>query len=251
MKRNRFSPVLQLVIIEFKLYIREPSAFFFTLIFPLLLMLLFGSIWGNDPFPGATYGYIDAFTSAFIGLVTLTSSVNHLTVNIAAYREKGILKRFRATPVSPVTLLAAQLIVLLAITTLGVILLLLAGVFVFDMHFSGSIPEAIAAFILGCLGIAGLGFIPASLVRTTRSGTVTANIIYFPMMFLSGTAFPREMLPDFLKTVSEWLPLTHMIELLRGIWLGESITAFPVEIAVLTGTALIGGLVSARFFRWD
>ena len=119
MKRNRFSPVLQLVVTEFRLYIREPSAFFFTLIFPLLLMLLFGSIWGNDPFPGATYGYIDAFTSAFIGLVILTSGVMHLTVNMASYREKGILKRFRATPISPVTLLAAQLIALLAITVLG------------------------------------------------------------------------------------------------------------------------------------
>lgn len=251
MKHNQKSPVLQLVATEFRLYVREPSAFFFTLIFPLLLMLLFGSIWGNDPFPGETFGYIDAFTSSFIGLVVLTSGIMHLTVNIAAYREKGILKRFKATPVSPVSLLSAQLIVLLAISALGVILLLVAGVFVFGMHFWGSVPEAIAAFILGCLGIAGLGFIPASLVRTTRSGTVTANFIYFPMMFLSGAALPRQMLPDFLKTVSNCLPLTHMIELLRGIWLGESITAFPVEISVLAGTALIGGFVSAKFFRWD
>ncbi len=64
-------------------------------------MLLFGSIWGNDPFPGAEYGYIDAFTSAFIGIVILTAGTMDLTINIATYREKGILKRFRATPRFP------------------------------------------------------------------------------------------------------------------------------------------------------
>ncbi len=250
MRSNR-KCLISLIANEFRLYLREPSAFFFTLVFPLLIMLLFGSIWGNEPFPETDFGYIDYSTPSFIGLVVLTSGFMHLTINMAVYREKGILKRFRATPVSPLTFLAAQLITLMAISFIGVILLLIGAIFIFGMQFKGSIPEAAAAFILSCTGIAGLGFIPASLVRTVRSGTVTANIIYFPMMFLSGAALPRMMFPEALMKVSNFLPLTHMIELLRGIWFGESLTSMPLEISVMLVTAAVGAVVSTRFFRWD
>lgn len=241
----------KLCVLEMKLYLREPSAFFFTLIFPLLLMLLFGSIWGNDPFTGEVYGYIDAFTPAFIGVVILTAGISNLTIGMATYRETGILKRFRAAAVSPVSLLAAEFGAILAICTAGVILLLLAAVSIFGMHFRGSILEAVAAFFLGCGGIAGLGFIPASLAGTSRSGTVISNTLYFPMLFLSGAALPRQMLPELLKHVSEFLPLTHAIRLMQGIWLGESMFEYPVEMAVLAGSLLAGSLFALKFFRWD
>ena len=100
---------MRLAALELRLYLREPSAFFFTLIFPLLLMLLFGSIWGNDPFPEQTFGYIDYSTSAFIGIVILTAGIMNLTVSIASYREKGILRRFMAAPISPLIFLAAAM----------------------------------------------------------------------------------------------------------------------------------------------
>ncbi len=237
--------------LELKLYLREPSAFFFTVIFPLLLMLLFGSIWGNDPFPGAEYGYIDAFTSAFIGIVILTAGTMDLTINIATYREKGILKRFRATPVSPVSFLAAEMLSILVISMMGVLLLLLAGVLLFDMQFRGNLLEGFAAFLLSCCGIAGMGFIPASLARTARSGTVISNCLYFPMLFLSGAALPRQMLPDFLKTVSEAFPLTHAIRLMQGIWLGDGILEYKTEMVVLGAMLVAGAFFAGKLFRWD
>ena len=73
---------------EFILYLREPSGFFFTLIFPLMLMMLFGSIWGNDTFPEQNFGYIDYAVPAFIGMVIATSGIMGLTTSIAAYRER-------------------------------------------------------------------------------------------------------------------------------------------------------------------
>ena len=245
------SKTLKLCAMELKLYLREPSAFFFTLIFPLLLMLLFGSIWGNDPFPEADYGYIDAFTSAFIGIVILTAGISNLTIGIATYREKGILKRFRAAPISPVSFLLAQMGAILAVSAMGVILLLIAGKVIFHMQFRGNPLEAFTAFILSCCGIAGLGFIPASLARTARSGTVIANSLYFPMLFLSGAALPRQMLPDILKKVSEAFPLTHSIRMMQGIWLGDPITEYWVEMVVLGATLALGGFFAGKLFRWD
>ena len=236
---------------EFILYLREPSGFFFTLIFPLLLMMLFGSIWGNDPFPGQNFGYIDYAVPAFIGMVIATSGLMGLTTSIAAYREKGILRRFKASPVSPLLVLMAELSALFMITIIGMILLLMAGVFVFGMQFHGSIPEVFLAFVLSTLSISALGFIPASLAPTARRGRITANVMYFPMLFLSGAMLPGDMLPPFLSTFAQILPLTHVIELLQGLWLGGHLWDYPVQIIVLCSVTAAGFVIAAKYFRWE
>ena len=166
---------LRLARMEFILYLREPSGFFFTLIFPLLLVMLFGSIWGNEPFPGTHFGYIDYSVPAFIGMVIATSGLMGLTTSITAYRERGILRRFKAAPVSPLIVLTAELISLFIISVLGMLLLIAAGVLIFGMHFFGNIAEVFLAFVLSTLSISALGFIPASLAPTARSGMIIAN----------------------------------------------------------------------------
>ncbi len=236
---------------EFILFIREPSAFFFTLMFPLLMMLLFSSIWGNDPFPEMDFGYVDFSVSAFMGMVMATAFLMSLTANMAAYREKGILKRFRATPVSPSAILTGQLLAVFAITLAGVFLLLVAGFVFFNLRFYGNIFEYIFAFLLSAASIAALGFIPASLAPTARSGAVIANILYFPMLFLSGAALPRSMLPDFMQKVSLLFPLTHAIKLMQEVWLGGSLWEHPDHIAVLSGFILAGLFVSVKYFKWE
>lgn len=249
--RNEVSSVLRLAMMELRLYLREPSAFFFTLIFPLLLMLLFGSIWGNTPFDNEFFGYIDYSAASFIGIVILTSGIMNLTINIAVYRENGILRRFMATPVTPVSFLLAETIAILVITVMGVILLVIAGILIFHLHFWGNILDVFVAFLLSCCAMAGLGFIPASVAPSARSGSVIANIMYFPMLFLSGAAFPHEMLPSFLRTISQAFPLTHAIRLMRGVWLGEHLIDYPVELLVLSVTLIAGSFFAAGMFRWD
>lgn len=247
----RLGPFRKLTCVEFLLYLREPSAFFFTLVFPLMLMMLFGSIWGNEPFPGESYGYIDFSIPAFMGMVIATSGIMGLTTSMAAYREKGILRRFRASPVSPATVLLSELTALFTVTIGGIILLLLAGALVFGARLPGDPLQFAVGFLLSALSVSALGFIPASLAPTARSGLITANIMYFPMLFLSGAALPSQMLPSFLRSFSMVLPLTHAIRLMQGLWLGGDLVDYPVQIAVLTGVLVAGTAVSVRWFRWE
>ena len=170
---------------------------------------------------------------------------------MAAYREKGILKRFRAAPVTPFTILAGQLVAIFVITLAGVILLLIAGVLFYDLKFFGNVFEFVFVFLLSSASIAALGFIPASLAPTARSGAVIANILYFPMIFLSGAALPWFMLPDFLKDISLAFPLTHAIKLMQGVWLGGHFWDYPVHLMVLTGFILAGLFVSVKYFKWE
>ncbi|MCK5840615.1 MAG: ABC transporter permease [Candidatus Sabulitectum sp.] len=245
------SPFIAVSKSEFILYLREPSAFFFTLIFPLLMMLLFASMWGNDSFPDEEFGYVDFSVPAFMGLVMVTSFVMSFTTSMAAYREKGILKRFRAAPVTPFTILAGQLVAIFAITVAGVILLLIAGFVFYDLKLFGNVFEFVFVFLLSSASIAALGFIPASLAPTARSGAVIANILYFPMIFLSGAALPWFMLPDFLKDISLAFPLTHAIKLMQGVWLGGHFWDYPVHLMVLAGFILAGLFVSGKYFKWE
>lgn len=245
------NPVAAITKSEFILFIREPSAFFFTLMFPLLMMLLFSSIFGNDPFPDVEFGYVDFSVSAFMGMVMATAFLMSLTANMAAYREKGILKRFKAAPVSASSVLIGQLLALFAITVAGVILLLIAGIAFFNLRLFGNILEFIFVFLLSAASIAAVGFIPASLAPTARSGAIIANTMYFPMLFLSGAALPQSMLPDLLKDVSLVFPLTHAIKLMQEVWLGGHFWEFPVHLAVLSGSSLLGLFISAKYFKWE
>jgi ABC-2 type transport system permease protein len=244
-------PLAAIVRTEFLLYMREPSAFFFTLIFPLMMLMLFGSIWGNSPFDGADFGYIDTAVPAFIGMVISTSGIMGLATSMAAYREKGILRRFRASPLSPLTVLLGELGALMLVTLAGVILLILAGVLVFGMQFRGSVPEVLPAMLLSVLSISAVGFVPASLASTARGGMIVANVIYFPMLFLSGAVLYKPMLPDFLQVASMAFPLTYVIELLQGLWLGGHLTDYPLQIGVLAGVTVLCSSISIRFFRWE
>lgn len=240
-----------LSLIEVKLYLREPAAVFFTLLFPLMFLFLFGSIWGNTPFEGLHYGYVDYAVPAFTGMVIATSGIMSLTTNIASYREKGILRRLRVSPMSPITILLAEVFAIFAISTAGMLLLVIAGKLVFGLRFFGNAFEYFFAFLLSSLSISAVGFIPACLARTARSGMIIANFLYFPMLFLSGAALPYDMLPNQVKIFSQVLPLRHVVSLLQGLWYGGHLADYLMEIGILTGVILAGVLVAAKTFRWD
>ena len=75
--------------------------------------------------------------------------------------------------------------------------------------------------------------------------------IFFPMMFLSGAAIPVQVMPHGMRSISEFMPLTHVIRLLQGLWFGEPWSAYWIQIAVLVGMLVVGLAISARTFRWE
>jgi len=237
---------------ECKLFLREPLGAFFTLIFPLMMLFLFGSIYGNAPsqyFNGR--GTIDISIPAYTAMIIATSGLMSITITIAAYREKGILRRLRTTPISPFTILAAQVIVVFLMTLLGMILLIIAGKFVYHVHFEGNAFSVFGGFVLCSLSFFGLGFILAGIMPTARTAQIVGMVILYPMLFLSGAGFPRELLPETIRKVSAFLPLTYVVNLLRGLWIGEAWSAHLLDIGVMVGLLIFGVIVSIKTFRWE
>ncbi len=238
--------------VEIKLFFREPQAAFFTLAFPLMMLFLFGSIYGNKPtsFFGG-YGTVDIMVPAYAALIIATTGLMGLSISMAAYRETGVLRRLQATPLKPHTLLFAEVLVFFLMTTLGMILLILAGKIGYGLRCAGNPIHIVFAFALSCLSFFSLGFILAGLLPTTRTAQTAAMVLFFPMIFLSGATIPRETLPGSIQRYSQILPLTQVVNLLRGMWIGESWIVHLQEVVILIALLIVGVFVTTKTFRWE
>ncbi len=244
--------LLKMTWIEAKLFLREPVGAFFTLVFPLMMLFLFGSIYGNVPtqyFGGR--GTVDISVPAYTAMIIATTSLMGLTITMAAYREKGVLRRLRTTPISPLVILVAQVLVLFVMTMIGMLMLVIAGKLVYNLHFDGDAFSVLAAFVLSTLSFFALGFVLAGLMPTARTAQVVGMVILYPMLFLSGAGFPRELLPESILKISTFLPLTYVVTLLRGLWIGDAWSQHLTEVFVLAGLLVLGVIVSMKTFRWE
>ena len=244
--------LLKMTWMEAKLYLREPVGAFFSLIFPVMMLLLFGTIYGNTPPPGTnTQGAIDALIPAFSAMVIGMSGLMSVTITLATYRENGILRRLRTTPVNPLTVMVAQVVVVFVMTCLGMLLLLLVGKLVYHVSFVGNFLSLAAGFTLCSLSFFGIGFILAGLMPTARTAQIVAMVLLYPMLILSGAAWPRELMPSAIEKVSAYIPLTYVVNLLKGLWNGQAWNAHLLDIGVLGVMLVLGVVISLWTFRWE
>ncbi|MGB2956944.1 MAG: ABC transporter permease [Anaerolineales bacterium] len=237
---------------EIKLFLREPLGAFFTLVFPLMMLFLFGTIYGNEPSPYFNgYGTVDVSVPAYTAMIIGTTGIMGLTITMSTYREKGILRRLRVTPLRPQVILIAQVVVIFLMTVAGMLLLILAGKLVYDMRFDGNPLSVALAFMLSSFSFFSLGFVLASVMPNARTAQVVGMVIFYPMLFLSGAGLPLEILPEGVRNFSKFLPLTHVVTLLRGLWTGGAWNQHTTEVIVLFGMLVVGVLISAKTFRWE
>lgn len=244
--------LLKMTFVEAKLFLREPASAFFTLAFPLIYLFLFGMISGNQPTP--QFGGLRAIDASIPGLtatIICMAGLMSITMTMATYREKGILRRLRITPVSPMVVLAAHVIVVFAMTCLGMLLLIAAGTLVYHVQFEGNVLSMLAGFVLSSLSIFGIGFILAGTMPTVRTAWVVGMVLLYPMLLLSGAFFTIKIMPDAVQKVSSFIPLTYVVNLMSGLWRGEPWGQHLLDAGVLAGMLLAGVLISAKTFRWE
>jgi ABC-2 type transport system permease protein len=242
----------KLTMAEVKLYFRFPIAAFFTLALMPMILVILGAIFGNEPSP--TYGgagFLDTAVPGFIALVIAISAVMSMPLALANYRERGILRRYRATPVRPAAVLGAQLVTQFAMTILGMLLLILIGKIFFNLHFAGNTAGVLAAFTLGCLSFFAIGLLLAGVLPNTRAGTIIGNVLLQPMVYLSGVTIPREAMSKGMQDAIRFNPLTHVVTLMQGMWRGDAWSLHQSEVLVLGAILVLAGLTAVRVFRWE
>lgn len=236
---------------ELKLFVRNPTGAFFTVIFPLMLLSVYGIMYSNE-LGGISdeYGLIDVSVPAFTGMVIAIAALTILNTEVATSREKGVLRRLKATPLRPLTILTAKLIMIFLMTCLGMVLMIGAGKLAFGLRFYGNLLNVVGGFLLSSFSFFAFGLVLASLMPNVRSAESVGFILLFVMLFFSGVFVPLEVIPEAVQQYAQVLPLTHVNTLLRGLWLGHGWGEHLKEVAVLAGILVASVIVSAKTFRW-
>ena len=243
----------KMIWMEAKLFLRDPASAFFTLIFPLMMLFIFGTIYSNVPAdqgPGGREA-IGSLIPAFISMVIGITGMMATTMTLASYRENGILRRLRTTPVRPLVIMVSQITVVFFMTALGTLLLIVAGRVFYQVHYDGNAFSLMGGFVLGCLSFFGIGFILAGLLPTARTAQIIAMVLVYPMLIFSGAAWPRELMPATIEKISAFVPLTYVVNLLSGVWRGDAWSMHITDICLLLAMLLVGVLISTRLFRWE
>jgi ABC-2 type transport system permease protein len=241
--------------LEAKIFAREPMGFLGTLVAPLIVFLVVGRAFGGrGPIatPTAAAAVDLPFNPAILAaLVIAIGAVQSLVAIMAIYREGGILKRLRATPLSPVTILGAHVVVKLCFTVLSLALLMLAGRRLFPGVMQVNVFSFTAATLLGTFSILSLGFVLASLVPTARFAQPIGAIVLYPMLAISGLFFPVSRLPAVLRAIAFLLPTTHAVALLQGVWDGSGWSSHWMNAVMLLLLFAAYCALAARVFRWE
>jgi ABC-2 type transport system permease protein len=239
--------------IEIKIFLREPLGAFGSIVVPVLVFLVLGRIFGR----GRAQAALSANSFVHVGLPVLASlliavnAVLSLVTIISIYREGGILKRLRATPLRPYTILTAHVLVKLLLTAATLVLMVLAGKRYYPVGVHAPLFSFTVALLISTCSILSIGFLIASIVPTARFAQPVGGIIMYPMFGFSGLFVPVAALPPVLRAVSRVLPLTYAVSLLEGIWNGEAWSAHFGDIAALALGFVVCTAISTKVFRWE
>jgi ABC-2 type transport system permease protein len=239
--------------LEIKIFVREPLGVIGTVGVPVLMFIVLARILGTRA--GRVSPEVPRFVSAdlpiFASVLIAASAVLSLVTVIAIYREGGILKRLRATPLRPVTILTAHVLVKLLFTAMTLALLILAGRPYYPMDAGVPILSFTLALLFTTATVISLGFLIASVVPGARFAQPVGTLIIYPMLGISGLFVPVESLPPLAQPVARALPFTYAVSLLRGIWHGAGWSAHAGDVAVLALMAVAFMALSSRLFRWE
>lgn len=233
---------------EQRVFWRNRESAIFIFIFPVMLFLLLGSVYGNeiDGQPAAV-----VLLAGMLGYGAANTGFAGIAITLVVRREAGILKRLRATPLPPATYVAATLCSTLIVFSLQAVTLFGIGRLLFDTPFPERIFSMIAVVFFGAAAFCGIGLAAASLIRSAEGSSAVVNVILLPMAFLSGSFGPQGY-PGVLEAIGDVLPLKYYIDVVKGVYLGgEHIWEEPRALAVVAAWGIGGLLVAARRFSWE
>ncbi|MBI4312585.1 MAG: ABC transporter permease [Chloroflexi bacterium] len=196
--------------------------------------------------------YFDFLLPGFVGMGVMTYSIIGLSSAMALYREQKILKRMLATPLKVRTFFASQIIAFLVLSLIQAVIIMAAGILVFNGHVYGNFLYLLMLVIIANVVFLNIGFIVGAVAKNVRAADGMANAISMPMMFFSGTFFPKESLPGFLAKVVEYLPLAPLLDAMRGVALeARPFWDYPGELAILGAWIVLSSVVATRVFRFS
>jgi imidazolonepropionase-like amidohydrolase/ABC-type multidrug transport system permease subunit len=236
-----------LITIYLRLAMREKSVLFFNYVFPLIFFFAFGQVLG-----GASSGAMPRIVAMVIVIGILGSGLFGAGIRSVAEREAGILRRYKVAPISPAPILVASMVTGWLLYLPSVALVLLLSRFVYKMPLPDQFLSLLFLITLGCFAFRAMGLIIASVANSVAESNVLVQILYMPMLFLSGATFPFSSMPDWAQVASQFLPATYLNTGLQHVLIhNQGLGAGLWPLAALLFASALGLLISVKLFRWE
>jgi len=237
---------------EQRLYWRSHELAFFTFIFPLLIYILLGSVYGDDPIESEGVTGSEYLLAGILGYGVAATAFAGLAIIVVLRRESGVLKRLRGTPLPGWAYVGAVLASTLIVFTIEVVALLVLANVMFDVPYPDRWLSLALAVLLGVVAFAALGVALTTVIRSAEGASAVVNAVYLPMAFLAGSFWTPQAYPPVLEAIANLLPLTYYIQLMQDIVLhNEQIWADWTNVGVVAAWGLFGLVVTVLRFRWE
>jgi len=230
-----------------RLTMRDRGVLFFNYLFPLIFFFAFAELFHAGTGPGVAY-----FVSTVLVMGILGNGLWGAGMRSVQEREANILRRFKVTPISPLPILTAAMVSgwLLYVP----VILIMVGL----AHFLYGMPlprNWLSLFALGSLGVCafrGIGLILAAVTNTMQEATIAIQLVYMPMLFLSGATIPSTLLPTWAQTLAQFMPASYLVTGLQGIFFrNQNLLDNVVAVTALLLTMLLGTFLAVQLFRWE
>lgn len=240
--------------VELKLVLREPLTLVFSFAFPVVFLFVMGQVFGQSSGePGEViwrdFGAMNYYIPGYLGMVACAFGMITLPTHLAAYRERGVLRRLHASGVRGPQVLGSQTLVGFALTTVGAVLVAVLGMLFYEVRSPASVAALILAYVVSTLTFMALGCLLGALVPRARAAQGIGLILFFVMMFVSGTAPPIEVMGDTLVGIGKALPLYHAAFALQDAWNGLGVNG--LELGILAAISIGSLVLTSWLFRWD
>jgi ABC-2 type transport system permease protein len=244
---------------EFRLFRREPFSIVFVLAFPLMMMMLLAAVFGNKQADAhkiqngmliwrsvtpATY-----YVAASVAVIVAALGLMTLPIVLAGYRERGILRRFHASAVPASTLVGAQLTLGFVTFVAGTVVMAIVARLAYHTMLPQDVLGVLVALVAGTAAFGAIGFLLATVIRTSRSAQGIGLLLFFALWLISGTAPPRAVLPTGLRAIGSFFPLTHLVNAVQNPWFGFGWSG--TDLGILAAYAVAASGVALWRFRWD
>jgi ABC-2 type transport system permease protein len=237
---------------ELKLNIRNMNMVIFAVIMPLIVLVVLGFIYGTKPAADdVTYTFLEQSFGALCSISMCAGGLMGLPLVVSEYRERKILKRFQVTPVSPLKLLMVEFLIYVVYCIISAITLLPAAMLVWKVRISGSCPAFIGSWLLTMFSTLSIGMMVGGIAKNSKSASVIACVLYFPMLIFSGATLPFEVMPAAMQKIVSIFPITQGIGLMKATFLGFPTSNVWLPIAVMASVTIICTGIAVKFFKWE
>ncbi len=241
----------KLLLNEGRLAWRVPIGPLMGLGLPILLLIIFGSIPALTQTSHALGGlsFFSVSYPVLIGMTIISLSLIVVPRSLVTYRETGILRRLSVTPVPPIWLLSAQVIVNIILAIAGLVILTVVGVIAFKLEPPKNVLGFLVANLLNITSLFALGLWVAAIAKNTGVANGIGGLLFYILLFFGGLWVPREIMPQSLRNMSDWTPLGASVAAIQNTMHGT----FPTtqSLICLIAYTVVFGFLAVRYFRWE